>query len=83
MFDMSKKCPRNVQEMSKKCLSNQRQDDPFFSNAAGQDQRTNTGRKKKSLHAIQNIKFVVEAFGTMSKSDYISTLAHDRQKSDS
>ena len=55
----------------------------FLSNAVGQDQRTNTGRKQKSLDAIQRIKFVVEAFGTMSKSDYISTLAHDRQKSDS
>ena len=55
----------------------------FLSNAVGQDQRTNTGRKQKSLDAIQRIKFVEEAFGTMSKSDYISTLAHDRQKSDS
>ena len=38
----------------------------FLSDAVGQDQRTNAGRKLKSLDAIQRIKFVVEAFGTMS-----------------
>ena len=48
----------------------------------GQDMTTNTGRKQRSLDARERLKFVVDAFDSMPRADYISTLAHDRQKFD-
>ena len=41
---------------------------------------TNSGRKERSKDSRQRVKFVVEAFHTMPKADYIQTLAHDQQK---
>ena len=41
---------------------------------------TNSGRKEWSKDSRQRVKFVVEAFHTMPKADYIQTLAHDQQK---
>jgi len=35
-----------------------------------------------SLDARERLKFVVDAFDSMSRADYISTLAHDRQTFD-
>jgi hypothetical protein len=52
----------------------------YLSNAVGQDMHTNTGRKQRSLHSCGRVKFVVDAFESMSRSDYISTLAHNIQK---
>ena len=54
----------------------------FLSNSVGQDLHINTGRKQRSLDAAGRIKFVVDAYDSMSRKDYISTLAHDRQKYD-
>ena len=54
----------------------------YLSNAVGQDMTTNTGRKQRSLDARERVKFVVDAFDSMPRADYISTLAHDRQKFD-
>ena len=48
----------------------------------GQDMTTNTGRKQRSLDARERLKLVVDAFDSMPRADYISTLAHDRQKFD-
>ena len=42
--------------------------------------KTNTGRKQRSLDARKRVKFVVDAFDSMPRVDYISTLAHDMQK---
>ena len=36
---------------------------------------TNTGRKQRSLDARERVKFVVDAFDSMPRADYISTLA--------
>ena len=52
----------------------------YHSNAVGLDSATNSGRKQKSKKSRQRVKFVVEAFHTMPKADYIQTLAHDQQK---
>ena len=54
----------------------------YLSNAIGQDMTTNTGRKQRSLDARERLKFVVDVFDSMQRADYISTLAHDRQKFD-
>ena len=54
----------------------------FLSNAVGQDMRTNTGRKQKSLDSRGRVKFVIEAFESMPRSDYLSMLAHDMQRLD-
>ena len=54
----------------------------YLSNAKGQDMHTNSGRKQRSLDARERIKFVVDAFEHMSRSDFLATLAHDRQKYD-
>ena len=52
----------------------------YLSNAVGLDMATNSGRKQRSKDSRQRVKFVVEAFHTMPKADYIQTLAHDQQK---
>ena len=54
----------------------------YLSNAVGQDMTTNTGRKQRSLDARERLKCVVDAFDSVPRADYISTLAHDRQKFD-
>ena len=43
---------------------------------------TKTGRKQMSLDARERVKIVVDAFDSMPRADYISTLAHDMQKFD-
>ena len=40
----------------------------------------NVQGKQRSKDSRQRVKFVVEAFHTMPKADYIQTLAHDQQK---
>ena len=40
----------------------------------------NVQGKQRSKDSRQQVKFVVEAFHTMPKDDYIQTLAHDQQK---
>ena len=55
---------------------------PNVSYAVGQDMTTNTGRKQKSVDARERLKFVGDAFDSMQRADYISTLAHDRQTFD-
>ena len=40
----------------------------------------NVQGKQRSKDSRQRAKFVVEAFHTMPKADYIQTLAHDQQK---
>ena len=54
----------------------------YLSNAVDQDMTTNTGRKQRSLDARERVKFVFDAFDSMPRADYISTLAHDRHKFD-
>ena len=54
----------------------------YLSNAVGQDMATNTGRKQRSLDARERLKFVVDAFKSMPRADYISTFAHDSHKFD-
>ena len=51
-----------------------------LSNAVGQDMTTNTGRKERSLDA--RVKFVIDAFDSMPRADYVSTLAQDIQTFD-
>ena len=52
----------------------------YLSNAVGQDMTTNTGRKERSLDA--RVKFVIDAFDSMPRADYVSTLAQDIQTFD-
>ena len=59
-----------------------RPEEPTYLMLFGQDMTTNTGRKQRSLDARERLKFVVDAFDSMPRADYISTLAHDRQKFD-
>ncbi|XP_023339596.1 uncharacterized protein LOC111709891 [Eurytemora carolleeae] len=40
----------------------------------------NVQGKQRSKDSRQRVKFVVEAFHTMPKADYIQNLAHDQQK---
>ena len=54
----------------------------FMSNAVGQDLHHNTGGRQRSLDARERLKFVVDGFDAMPRSDYISILAHDLQKFD-
>ena len=54
----------------------------FMSNAVGQDLHHNTGGRQRSLDARERLKFVVDGFDAMPRSDYISILAHDLQKCD-
>ena len=67
-----------IQELSVKQDAEARR--AYHSNAVGLDMATNSGRKQKSKKSRQRVKFVVEAFQTMPKADYIQTLAHDQQK---
>ena len=55
----------------------------YLSISVGQDLHDNTGRKQRLLDAAGRTKFVVDTYESMSGKDYISTLAHDRQKFDS
>ena len=52
----------------------------YLSNAVGQDMATHSVRKQRSMDSRQRITFVVEAFPTMPKADYIMMLAHDYQR---
>ena len=54
----------------------------YLSNTAGQDTHTNSGRKQRSLDFRQRIKFVIDSFESMPRSDYISTIADDLQRFD-
>ena len=39
-----------------------------------------TGREQRSLDARERVKFVVDAFDSMPRADYVYTLAHNMQK---
>jgi len=62
------------------CGSNSLNSISGLSNAVGQDMTTNTGRKERSLDA--RVKFVIDAFDSMPRADYVSTLAQDIQTFD-
>lgn len=54
----------------------------FLSNSVGQDMRTNTGKKQRSMNSRDRLKFLVQAFDTIPRPEYLQQIAHELQRAD-